>query len=193
MPVTAAQVTQADFARIHGVSRKTVTRWKSEGRIVMAGDLVDVEASNASLDSQGRSRVTPVTRGNASLPGNGIRGAVAPSGNAQGSADDAQVTDEATPFERAHQTGFHAGFASGVCEIAFDLPAIASAAAVSIGASAPIAQSLAVEFAKRLIVQMAAVQDQWEIRHPTRKQPWSQNPPWRLEQFALTAEDLASR
>jgi hypothetical protein len=188
-----ARATQAEFARLHSVSRKTVTKWKSEGRIVMAGDLVDVEASNASLESQNRSRVAAVTHGNGHSPGNGIRGAAAQSGNAQGSGDDAQVTDEATPFERAHQTGFHAGFASGVTELAFDLPAIASSAALAVGATAPIARGLAVEFAKRLIAQMAEVQDQWEIRHPTLKQPWSQNPPWRLEQFALTAEDLASR
>lgn len=42
--------TQADFARLMGVNRSTVTRtWKQAGRLVMQGDLVDVEASQARI------------------------------------------------------------------------------------------------------------------------------------------------
>lgn len=42
--------TQADFARLMGVNRSTVTRtWKQAGRLVMVGDLVDVEASRARI------------------------------------------------------------------------------------------------------------------------------------------------
>ena len=41
--------TQSDFARDHGVSRKTVTIWKSDGRLVMVGANVDVAASNLIL------------------------------------------------------------------------------------------------------------------------------------------------
>lgn len=38
--------TQAEFARLMGVNRSTVTRtWKQAGRLVMVGDQVDVEAS----------------------------------------------------------------------------------------------------------------------------------------------------
>lgn len=36
---------RADFARRQGVNRSTVTRWAETGRIVLAGDGVDVEAS----------------------------------------------------------------------------------------------------------------------------------------------------
>lgn len=42
-------VSQADFARAHGVSRKTVTEWKAKGYIVVAEQGVDVEASDARL------------------------------------------------------------------------------------------------------------------------------------------------
>jgi hypothetical protein len=42
-------VTQAEFARRRGVSRKTVTKWKQAGKLVMQGELVDVEASEARL------------------------------------------------------------------------------------------------------------------------------------------------
>jgi hypothetical protein len=63
-----AHVTQAEFARLKGVSRKTVTVWKDQGRLTMNGNLVDVEASQAELlrSASGaslgkRSRVTRVT------------------------------------------------------------------------------------------------------------------------------------
>lgn len=48
---------QADFARLHGVSRKTVTQWKARGWLVMDGDEIDVEASNANIE-QYRKTVT---------------------------------------------------------------------------------------------------------------------------------------
>lgn len=41
---------QADFAKLHNVSRKTVTAWKSRGWLVMDGEEVDVEASNANVE-----------------------------------------------------------------------------------------------------------------------------------------------
>ncbi|GKV88194.1 MULTISPECIES: hypothetical protein [Pectobacterium] len=41
---------QSDFARLHGVSRKTVTMWKSRGWLIMSGDDIDVDASNAQLE-----------------------------------------------------------------------------------------------------------------------------------------------
>ncbi|MEX0445200.1 RNA polymerase subunit sigma-70 [Xenorhabdus sp. SGI246] len=40
---------QAEFAKLHGVSRKTVTAWKARGLLVMDGDDIDVEASNANI------------------------------------------------------------------------------------------------------------------------------------------------
>ena len=42
-------ISQAAFARMHEVSRKTITVWKASGLIVMSGNAVDVEASNARL------------------------------------------------------------------------------------------------------------------------------------------------
>ncbi|WP_237166178.1 hypothetical protein [Pantoea stewartii] len=49
---------QADFAKLHGVSRKTVTTWKARGWLVMEGDEVNVEASNANIETH-RKTVTP--------------------------------------------------------------------------------------------------------------------------------------
>ncbi|MBW9336211.1 hypothetical protein FEE59_22085 [Herbaspirillum sp. RU 5E] len=40
---------QAGFATLHGVSRKTVTKWKERGWLVFQDDLVDVDASNTLL------------------------------------------------------------------------------------------------------------------------------------------------
>ena len=51
-----APTTQAAFARRHGVSKKTVTIWKRQGRVVMVGSLVDVGASDALLQGSGHGR-----------------------------------------------------------------------------------------------------------------------------------------
>lgn len=55
-------ITQANFARLHKVSRKAVTTWKQRGYLVFSGQLVDVEKSNASLANVGRAWPETVTR-----------------------------------------------------------------------------------------------------------------------------------
>ncbi|KQP99897.1 hypothetical protein ASF59_10910 [Methylobacterium sp. Leaf121] len=52
-PKPAAYVSQAEFARRRGVSKKTVTEWKQRGLLTMTeASLVDVEASEWSLDQR---------------------------------------------------------------------------------------------------------------------------------------------
>lgn len=46
---------QSDFARLHNVSRKTVTMWKNRGWLIMSGDDIDVDASNARLEKYRKS------------------------------------------------------------------------------------------------------------------------------------------
>jgi hypothetical protein len=53
---------QSEFAALHGVSRKTVTKWKERGWLVFAGDEVDVEASNALLKKYRRDGIEAVTQ-----------------------------------------------------------------------------------------------------------------------------------
>ncbi|MEX3961038.1 hypothetical protein AB4Y42_02290 [Paraburkholderia sp. EG286B] len=53
---------QSAFAELHGVSRKTVTKWKERGWLVFAGDEVDVEASNALLKKYRRDGIPAVTQ-----------------------------------------------------------------------------------------------------------------------------------
>lgn len=53
---------QSEFAALHGVSRKTVTKWKERGWLVFAGDDVDVDASNALLKRYRRDGVPAVTQ-----------------------------------------------------------------------------------------------------------------------------------
>lgn len=57
---------QSEFAKLHNVSRKTVTGWKARGWLVMDGDEVDAEASNKNLE---RYRKT-VTRNQGNKSGN---------------------------------------------------------------------------------------------------------------------------
>ncbi len=53
---------QSAFAELHGVSRKTVTKWKERGWLVFAGDEVDVEPSNALLKRYRRDGIGSVTQ-----------------------------------------------------------------------------------------------------------------------------------
>ncbi|EAA5550288.1 RNA polymerase subunit sigma-70 [Salmonella enterica subsp. enterica] len=41
---------QSEFAKLHGVSRKTVTTWKARGWLVLDGDEIDVVASNTMIE-----------------------------------------------------------------------------------------------------------------------------------------------
>jgi hypothetical protein len=57
---------QSEFAKLHGVSRKTVTSWKARGWLVSNGDDIDVEASNANIERYRKS----VTRSEKKTKGN---------------------------------------------------------------------------------------------------------------------------
>lgn len=63
-------ISQADFARLHDVSRKTVTTWKKRGYIELSGGLVDVERSNAKLVNSGRVWLQSVTSAADEVTGN---------------------------------------------------------------------------------------------------------------------------
>ncbi|MBU9359569.1 hypothetical protein [Burkholderia multivorans] len=54
---------QSEFAALHGVSRKTVTKWKERGWLVFAGNEVDVEESNKLLKRYRRDGAPAVTQG----------------------------------------------------------------------------------------------------------------------------------
>ncbi|MCA8026491.1 hypothetical protein [Burkholderia cepacia] len=53
---------QSEFAALHGVSRKTVTKWKERGWLVFAGDEVNVEESNKLLKRYRRDGAPAVTQ-----------------------------------------------------------------------------------------------------------------------------------
>ncbi|ARK81013.1 hypothetical protein BOC40_11820 [Burkholderia pseudomallei] len=53
---------QSEFAALHGVSRKTVTKWKERGWLVFAGDEVNVEESNKLLKRYRRDGAPTVTQ-----------------------------------------------------------------------------------------------------------------------------------
>lgn len=89
---------QSDFAKLHGVSRKTVTSWKARGWLVLAGDEIDVEASNANIE---RFRKT-VTRPEKKVAGNkqgnkqGNKTGNRSSGNKSGNKNDKALPESAT-------------------------------------------------------------------------------------------------
>lgn len=85
---------QSDFAKLHGVSRKTVTTWKARGWLVLAGDDIDVEASNANIE---RFRKT-VTRPEKKTAGNkqGNKTGNRSSGNKSGNKNDKDLAESPT-------------------------------------------------------------------------------------------------
>ncbi|HEJ9180375.1 TPA: RNA polymerase subunit sigma-70 [Serratia marcescens] len=85
---------QSDFAKLHGVSRKTVTTWKARGWLVLAGDDIDVEASNANIE---RFRKT-VTRPEKKPAGNkqGNKTGNRSSGNKPGNKNDKDLAESPT-------------------------------------------------------------------------------------------------
>lgn len=61
---------QSDFAKLHGVSRKTVTLWKARGWLVSAKGVVDVDASNAQIERYRKSVIQPKKTGQGNELGN---------------------------------------------------------------------------------------------------------------------------
>ena len=55
-------IKQTEFAKRRGVSRMAVTKWKASGMLVMRGDLVDVEASDARLKKYRRDGLPKPTK-----------------------------------------------------------------------------------------------------------------------------------
>lgn len=53
---------QSEFAALHDVSRKTVTKWKERGWLVFSGDEIDVDASNANVKRYRRDGAPAVTQ-----------------------------------------------------------------------------------------------------------------------------------
>ncbi|MEC5343671.1 RNA polymerase subunit sigma-70 [Brenneria populi] len=89
---------QSDFAKLHGVSRKTVTAWKARGWLVLDGEEIDVDASNSNIE-RFRKTVTrpekkPVgnTKGNKKGNNQGNK-----SGNKQGNTVEGNKSPEDTP------------------------------------------------------------------------------------------------
>lgn len=71
--------TQAEFARLMGVNRSTVTRtWKQAGRLVMEGDKVDVEASRARIIATADPQRTDVAERHASARASAVPPAPTP-------------------------------------------------------------------------------------------------------------------
>ncbi|MCL6397229.1 RNA polymerase subunit sigma-70 [Pectobacterium carotovorum subsp. carotovorum] len=89
---------QSDFAKLHGVSRKTVTSWKARGWLVLAGDDIDVEASNANLERYRKTVTQPEKKGAGNTQGNkqGNKSGNSSSGNKSGNKKETNSPEPAT-------------------------------------------------------------------------------------------------
>lgn len=85
---------QSDFAKLHGVSRKTVTSWKARGWLVLAGDDIDVEASNANIERFRKTVTRPEKKAAGNKQGNKTGNRF--SGNKSGNKNDKDLPESAT-------------------------------------------------------------------------------------------------
>lgn len=89
---------QSDFAKLHGVSRKTVTTWKARGWLVLNGDDIDVKASNANIERYRKTVTRPEKKNDKSTAGNkqGNRSGNKPKGNNLGNKSSADHSESPT-------------------------------------------------------------------------------------------------
>lgn len=89
---------QSDFAKLHGVSRKTVTAWKSRGWLVLAGDDIDVDASNTNIERFRKTVTRPEKKAAGNTQGNkqGNKAGNKLSGNKSGNKNDQDRPESAT-------------------------------------------------------------------------------------------------
>ena len=153
-----AQVTQADLARLYGVSRKTVTKWKAEGRLVLSGEFVDLEETRARLAQSATRRTKRVT-----LPVSG-KGQALPA-DVVGNADGRSAVRAADGAEARLTKGdpYSAGVTSGVSSLAEGLPEIVARAALASGVPLTTVRALDAMLRPLLTARMAEVFDAWQI------------------------------
>ncbi|WP_447877524.1 RNA polymerase subunit sigma-70 [Serratia fonticola] len=88
---------QSDFAKLHSVSRKTVTTWKARGWLVLDGDDIDVDASNANIERFRKTVTQPVKKAAGNTQGNkqGNKTGNRSSGNKSGNKKDKDSAEPA--------------------------------------------------------------------------------------------------
>ncbi|CAI1700350.1 Uncharacterised protein [Serratia fonticola] len=88
---------QSDFAKLHSVSRKTVTTWKARGWLVLDGDDIDVDASNANIERFRKTVTQPAKKTASNTQGNkqGNKTGNRSSGNKSGNKKDKDSAEPA--------------------------------------------------------------------------------------------------
>lgn len=88
---------QSDFAKLHSVSRKTVTTWKARGWLVLDGDDIDVDASNANIERFRKTVTQPAKKAAGNTQGNkqGNKTGNRSSGNKSGNKKDKDSAEPA--------------------------------------------------------------------------------------------------
>lgn len=89
---------QSDFAKLHGVSRKTVTTWKARNWLVLDGEDIDVKASNANIERYRKTVTRTEKKNDKSAVGNkqGNKAGNKPKGNNLGNRPSADHSESPT-------------------------------------------------------------------------------------------------
>lgn len=152
------KVTQAELARIYSVSRKTITKWKAEGRLALSGKLVDLEETQARLARSATSRTKRVT---SAVP---EAGRALPT-DSLGNADDGLVLRpmDGSTAGLTHDGAYSAGVTAGVIEMVEGLPEIVVRAALAAGLPIAAARSLDTALRPLVTVRMSEIFDVWQV------------------------------
>lgn len=158
-------VTQAEFSRMKGVSRKTVSEWKREGRIVIVDGMVDVERSQKKLLAASRHRATG-RRAAVTLP----------------PADGAKVTPAlwnlSPPACGEHLSGEDYGALMAAQRLAEAAPAVLAVVADAIGLTASQAARLRPQVRVSMMETASLLLDAMAVPPPAGIRSWCDAPMW---------------
>ena len=180
-----ALVNQAEIARRYGVSRKTVTKWKESNWLVMAGDLVDVAATDKVLKKYRPAGNKTVTQTRAKTPAKTAKGNSA--GNAKKAAEGNSDDTPRRPRKKAPP-------APGTLEFEAELDIATNGANLSLNEAKRVKENYLaklreLEYQEKsgALVDLAQVEDVLFEEHRSQRDAW-QN--WPARYGPLIAAEL---
>ncbi len=167
------QVTLAEFSRLKNVSRKTVSEWKKEGRIVIVDGKVDVEASQEKLMRHSRDRAK------------GARAAVTPTAVTPTRVTPATVIwHTLAPLCGDHLDGEDRGALTAAQRMAEAIPTVLALAAEATGLPATQAKPIEQQFRVSLMETSGLLLDAMAVPPPAGVKSWCAAPMWDPSRFA---------
>jgi hypothetical protein len=176
-------VSQAEFARRKGVSRKSVSDWKKEGRIVMVDGKVDISASQERLLRTSRRRSKGRRSAVTSATVNGVK--VTPS--ALTGNNPPAIWHKLAPICGEHLEGQDYGALTAAQRMAEAVPTVLAITAEAVGLTASQAKQLQEQFRVSLMETAGLLLDTMDVPPPLGVSSWCDAPMWDPSRFVAAA------